>query len=279
MDQPLVSIIVRTCQRPEVLREALDSIRRQTYSNIQVIVVEDGENAAEDMLEQDYSGMNYIYEATGRKQGRSRAGNRALQLATGAYINFLDDDDIFFEQHVQILVDALKTSEDLAAYSIAEERQIVKEKEGSGAHKIKRRTIRYNQPFNRLLLYTFNYIPIQSIMFHRSLFETLGGFDENLEALEDWDLWVRYSLKTDFLYVNKVTSGYHVPYKLESKSARAAGMREYVRPLHQKFNTYELRISVGEVNRDMTYVIREYKNKGLLRYLRMFFRVVFLGER
>lgn len=44
---PLVSIIVRTCQRAEVLREALISIRNQTYSNIEVIVVEDGEASAE----------------------------------------------------------------------------------------------------------------------------------------------------------------------------------------------------------------------------------------
>ena len=40
--------------------------------------------------------------------------------------------------------------------------------------------IRYKQPFNRLLLYTFNYIPIQSIMFQKSLYEEYGGFDEKI---------------------------------------------------------------------------------------------------
>lgn len=59
--------------------------------------------------------------------------------------------------------------------------------------------IRYKQPFNRLLLYTFNYIPIQSIMFQKSLYEEYGGFDEKLDNLEDWDLWVRYSQKQNLL--------------------------------------------------------------------------------
>ena len=47
MNQPLVSIIIRTCQRPHVLERALNSVRKQTYKNIQVVIVEDGENKSE----------------------------------------------------------------------------------------------------------------------------------------------------------------------------------------------------------------------------------------
>ena len=48
--------------------------------------------------------------------------------------------------------------------------------------------------------------------------------------------------------------------------------------LYQKFEQYQSTLSVRQINDEMTYVIREYKNKGLLRYLRMFFRTVFTGE-
>ena len=82
-EQPLVSILVRTCQRPDVLRRALDSIWEQTYSNIEVVIVEDGKNASEDYLRQQYQGKNYKYQATVEKIGRSATGNRAMAMATG----------------------------------------------------------------------------------------------------------------------------------------------------------------------------------------------------
>lgn len=279
MTQPLVSIIVRTCQRPEILRTALDSIRKQTYPNIQAIIVEDGANAAENLLKTEYSDLNYIYEATGNKVGRCRAGNRAMELAMGEYFNFLDDDDILMPEHVECLINVLVGKECLAAYSVAEERQIIVKSREPYVYKLKRTTIRFHQEFNRMLLYTFNYIPIQCIMFHRSLFETMGGLDETLDNLEDWDLWVRYSTKTNYIYVDKVTSGYYVPYKNEHKKERSSEMRNYLVPLREKFKTYKVEVDVGSINKEMNYVIREYKNRGLVRYLRMFFRAVFYGER
>lgn len=234
--------------------------------------MEDGKNAAEQMLAKEYGDLNYIYRSTGKKVGRSAAGNIGLGLADGEYINFLDDDDALLPNHVRILVQKLLSDQNLAAYSVAEERLVADQK-------IKKKFIRFRQPFNRILLYTFNYISIQSIMFHRSLFEKLGGLDETLETLEDWDLWIRYSTATSFSFVDQVTSYYHTPYGRSEKKQRASQLKDYLTPLHAKFQTYRLEVSVEELNQEMQYVVREYKNKGLMRYLRMFFRVVFLGER
>ena len=279
MEQPLVSVIVRTCNRPQVLRTALDSIQRQTYSNIEVVIVEDGKNSAEEMLKTDYSNLRYIYEATGDKKGRSVVGNRAMELASGKYLNFLDDDDAFLPEHIELLVKEIAGHTERASYSIAEERQILLNQADYSASEVKKRFVRYRQPFNRILLYSMNYIPIQSILFERSLFEELGGFDVRLDTLEDWDLWVRFSTVTDFIFVDQITSYYHTPYERSKKRKRAAGLKDYTKPLHEKFKTYKTEMSVEQVNREMEYVLREYKNHGLTRYIRMFFRVVFLGER
>ncbi len=279
MQQPLVSVIIRTCQRPEVLKTALNSIREQTYKDIQVVIIEDGENKAEGMLATEFAGLDYIYEATGSKVGRCTAGNRGLELASGQYINFLDDDDCFFPDHVKLLVNILLKEGTGAAYAVAEEHQIVVRTENPYCFKVKKKMIRFRQPFNRLLLYTSNYIPIQSIMFHRSLYEEWGGFDRQLDTLEDWDLWVRYSTHTDYSFVDQVTSCYHTPYRKKDKQDRSADLKKYLEPLHAKFKKYGVTLSVEDVNRDMVFVIREYKDKGFIRYLRMFFRVVFLGER
>lgn len=279
MEQPLVSVIVRTCNRPQVLRTALDSIRNQTYPNIEVIIAEDGENTAEKMLRTDYSDLRYLYKATNIKQGRSKVGNFAMELATGKYLNFLDDDDAFLPNHIELLVKEIEGRAERAIYSVAEERQILFDKENYAASVVKNKLIRYRQPFNRILLYSMNYIPIQSILFERGLFEEMGGFDSRLETLEDWDLWVRFSTVTDFAFLDKITSYYHTPYERKKKQRRSAGLKDYMTPLHENFQTYEARMSVEQVNREMEYVIREYKNHGWLRYFRIFFRVFFLGER
>ncbi len=279
MVQPLVSVIVRTCQRPEVLRVALCSLENQTYKNLEVVVVEDGDNVSEELLKKEFSNLNYIYKCTGEKVGRSRVGNIALELAGGEYLNFLDDDDAFLPEHIESLVRELIGGKERVAYSIAEERQIVVKSTMPYLYNVKRKTIRYHQCFNRMLLYCFSYLPIQCVMFHKSLFEELGGFDEKLDNLEDWDLWVRYSTKTDFAYIDKVTSYYHVPYKNEIKKKRLAKFKSYYPYLYCKFENYKVESNVASLNRDVMYIIREYKTKGLIRYLRMFFRAVFYGER
>lgn len=274
--QPLVSIIIRTCQRPEMLKCAIDSVKCQTYQNIQIVIVEDGSACAKKMLEMEYSDLNIKYEYTGEKRGRSAAGNLALSLADGDYLNFLDDDDILYEHHVETLINNLVGKKELAAYSIAEEQQVILK---HGIQKAKRKTVRFQQPFNRLLLFSSNYIPIQSIMFCKSLFKKLGGLDESLEMLEDWDLWVRYSTYSDFIFVPEVTSCYHVPYSSRKKNTRGEDMRQYVNRIHEKFLTYQCNMNVNDINREMEYIIREYKSKGLLRYIRMFFRAILFGER
>lgn len=277
--EPLVSVLIRTVQRPEILRTALDSVAAQTYTNIQVVIIEDGANCAQDMIEKEYGKLAYIYQATGKKVGRCETGNQALRLAQGKYFNFLDDDDFLLPDHVKRLVDSLEKSGKKAAYSIAEEHQMTLTSRQPDCRKLKRKLVRYRQPFNRLLLYTENYIPIQSMMFHRSLYEQLGGFDQRVTMLEDWDLWVRYSTHTDYLYVNQITSCYHTPYKRRERRRRSRELKESLEALHNNFEKYGVTLSVESVNREMKYVIREYKNQGWVRYLRIFFRTVVFGER
>ncbi|MDE7313093.1 MAG: glycosyltransferase family 2 protein [Eubacterium sp.] len=274
-EDPLVSIIIRTCGRPHILKHALESIRRQTYRNLEVIIVEDGKQTAQKMLQNDFADFSfpYLYEATGKHVGRSRAGNQAMQLSSGKYLNFLDDDDGLLPEHVECLVRALCGRKEKAAYSVAQERQIV-----TRDIRAKRNFIRYRQPFHRLLLCTCNYIPIQSMLFERSLFETYGGFDEKIERMEDWDLWVRYSMATDFVFVNQVTSYYHVPYGAKGKKKRGTELKRDADRLHEKFRLYHTTMSAEQLRQEMEYVIREYKNKGLVRYIRMFFRMFVLGE-
>lgn len=266
-EKKLVSIIVRTCNRPHILRETLESIRKQTYPYIQVVIAEDGANTAQKMLEEEFADMNICYACTGERKGRTVVGNLALSMATGTYLNFLDDDDLFFPEHVERLVHALEGAEEKAAYSIAYESVVVYD-EKCRCYKEKKRKIRFRQPFNRTFLTFNNYIPIQSIMFARELYEELGGFDEQLDLLEDWDMWVRYSMKTDFIYVDEVTSLYRVP---AQKMKRDGDMYHAYEEVTRKFEQYGRQMNYYEINRDLKYILEVIKTpkwKKVLKTLR-----------
>lgn len=246
-EQPLVSIIVRTCGRPAVLRETLVSLRLQTYPNLEVVVVEDGAECAGDMIRREFSDMNILYRATGEKAGRSRAGNLAMELAHGKYLNFLDDDDLFYADHVEVLVKTLENSDKRAAYSFAFETPIEIHNRDPYEYTITNYLGIHKQTFNKIILCHHNYIPIQAIMFEKSLFEEYGGLDETLDALEDWDLWVRYAQYTDYDCVMKTTSLYRVPNDRKIDAKRQKELDDALIVVRNKHKGYCQTISVYDI--------------------------------
>jgi glycosyltransferase involved in cell wall biosynthesis len=162
------------------------------------------------------------YFATGSKVGRARAGNLALAEARGEWLNFLDDDDVLFADHIEVLLDAAQRAGTKGAYGLAWETQInVRRPESAGFDEVSHAT-RHRQPFDRLSLWHHNFLPIQAVLFHRSLFERYGGFAEDMDQLEDWNLWTRYTLEDDFVLVEKTTSKYRVPANVREAASRQA---------------------------------------------------------
>lgn len=266
--EELVSIIVRTCGKPDVLKNALNSIRKQTYSNIEVIIVEDGPNTSEQFIKDNFSDLNYVYYATKKQQGRTRAGNIGLFMASGSYFNFLDEDDIFLENHVEMLVDVLISKSALVAYAIAEEHQLRVKSLQPYSFKVKRKLVRYAHPFNRILLCYMNLFPIQSVMFSRELYERCGGFDEELDVLEDWDLWLRYAMHADFQYVPHITSIYYTPFRNHKKVLRECALKHAESQVKEKHNSYNLILSAGQIGKDMDYILNVFNKKGIIFYLK-----------
>lgn len=244
---PKVSVIVRTCGRPSVLRETLISLRNQTYSNIEVVVVEDGANISQEMIQKEFSDMNIVYLSTGEKVGRSKAGNLAMEKASGKYLNFLDDDDLFYADHVEVLVSQLVKGTNRAAYAFAFETPIEVISKEPYRYSIKHYYGTHKQEFDKVMLCHHNYIPIQTIMFEKSLFEEYGGLDESLDALEDWDLWVRYSLHTDFTCVKKTTSVYRVPHDRKINAKRQKALDEALIVVRNKHKQYVQNVSVYDI--------------------------------
>jgi len=231
---PLVSIIIRTMERPYYLREALQAVRNQTYGNLEVIVVDDGTTKSHEVLK-EFKGLNIRYASADRRLGRCRAGNVGLEMAKGDYANFLDEDDLLFADHVETLIGELESNRGYGlAYS--EGFQVETEEIATSPFQYKEWTweIVHVQPFDRELLRERNYIPINCALFSRSLFHRCGGFDEKLSLLEDWDLWTRFASSTDFLFVPKTTCLYRIPRNQQVSAMRQQALDEAYPVVRQK---------------------------------------------
>ena len=210
-DFPLVSILIRTRARPAWLRQALASCAAQTYPNLEVVVIEDGAPTAQAVIDEFAPRLAIRYHPTGQRVGRSRAGNLALTQARGEWMNFLDDDDVLFSDHVEVLVEAARRAGARGAYGFAWETHTRVIDAERALYEETRRVPRHRRRFDRLALWHQNYLPIQAVLFHRGLWERHGGFAEDMDQLEDWNLWTRYTIEDDLACVEKTTSLYRVP--------------------------------------------------------------------
>lgn len=223
---PLVSIITRTYRGRELyLRQAILSVARQTYPNIEHIIVEDGGESMQILIDEMQPALPRAISYFGlSKCGRSATGNHGLRQANGRWCLFLDDDDLLFADHVEVLVNTMLTeTQSRAAYTLAWEVPTDSSQLAQGRYS----EMTYQVPpplrqvFDYEVLRHHNFMPIQSVLFERSLYLERGGFDEDMDALEDWTLWVRYAHKNQFTYVPKLTSLFRVPENAEQTRQRS----------------------------------------------------------
>jgi glycosyltransferase involved in cell wall biosynthesis len=199
---PLVSVIVRTYNRPHNLPVALDSIAKQTFRDFEVIIINDAGNSAIDII-RDFSNkfsINYIEHETNK--GLSAALNTGIRVAKGKYIAYLDDDDIYYPDHLETLVGFLERSDFFIAYTDAYTSYTI-EKRGQIIEV--ENAIPYSQDFDYERIFIDNFIPILCVVHQKSCLEKTGFFDENLKRNEDWDMWIRLSINYKLFHIKKVT--------------------------------------------------------------------------
>ncbi len=177
---PLVSAIITTHNRAELLPRALDSVLNQTYSNMEFVVVDDGsvDETPEIMkhYQKEYS-INYIQLE--QSQGPGRARNKGIEEASGIFVAGLDDDDVWHEDRISEMVAAYSDE-----YACVTSDNVMVYPKKTAVWK-KRKEIDLDT-----LLFT-NQVGNQ-VLVRRDRMLEVSGFDADLAAaVEDYDLWVR----------------------------------------------------------------------------------------
>ncbi|HEX6200972.1 MAG TPA: glycosyltransferase, partial [Thermoanaerobaculia bacterium] len=211
---PPVSVVVRTRDRPGLLAEALASLAEGTYRQVEVVLVNDG--GREPGVPEGYP---FPVRRVGfpETRGRAAAAEAGVEAATGAWIAFLDDDDLAEPEHLAVLAGAVSGGGGLrAVYSDAA--VVTYELSGGGEpgapggwREVERR-LPYSRDFDPDLLLLDNYIPFNTVLVERGLFRELAAdgaaFDPALPIFEDWDLLIRLSRRVPLHHLRRVTCEY-----------------------------------------------------------------------
>jgi len=219
---PLVSVIVRTKDRPALLATALTSIARQTYANLEIVVVNDAGQDVREVAAASAGGIPMTYIAHETCKGRAAAANTGLKAAKGLYLNFLDDDDLFYPDHIETLMRRLQTENENIAYTSVVSVYF----NGPPEHPENcfKKVVNHDIDFDPERLLFQNYIPIMSVLFHRDVLSKVGDFDIQLDLFEDWDYWIRASRYFRFHHIDKVTAEYRF---YGSETTEASHQKKY----------------------------------------------------
>ncbi|MGB9499906.1 MAG: glycosyltransferase [Dissulfuribacterales bacterium] len=201
-DNPMVSIIIPTYNRPHQLETALKSIALQSYKNIEVVVVNDGGEDVSAVIGKFKDQLAIQYINCKQNRDRSAARNTGLKNARGEYIAYLDDDDIFHTDHIETALRVLTNSDYKIVYSDAFRAH---QKKIDGNYQTVRKDIPYSIDYRPGIFLKTNITPILCIIHEKTIIDEIGYFDESLPVLEDWDLWIRISQKYEFYHIKKVT--------------------------------------------------------------------------
>jgi len=202
-DGPLFSVIVTTYNRPDLLRDALASLREQDFRDFEIVLVND-HGAPIDSLLEDYRDLPIRYFYQPSNQGLSAARNAGLKRARGRYVAYLDDDDVYLPDHLQCLAQAFDQQPDSVAYTDV---VYVQERLENGARiEVGRSFPTAHDAFDRDKLFIQNYIPVNTWAHPRMAVAEVGNFDIELTAFEDWDMLLRLAQRYPVHRIARVTA-------------------------------------------------------------------------
>jgi glycosyltransferase involved in cell wall biosynthesis len=192
---PLVSVIIPTFNRSNVSYEAIESVLNQSFQDFELIVVDDGSTDGTLELLETYGDRIQCYFQ--ENKGPSAARNLGIKNATGLYLSFLDSDDLWLPDKLCTQMDLIFSNPDIKICYTDE----IWIRNGVRVNPKKRHQKYSGWIFEYCLALCI--ISPSSVLLHRDIFNNVGVFDENLIVCEDYDLWLRVSLKYPITFINK----------------------------------------------------------------------------
>ena len=206
--QPAVSVIMPTYNRADYLKKAVQSVLDQTFNEFEIIIIN------------NYSIDNTVEVIKAFNDGRikvinfknegiiAKARNQGIMQSVGKYIAFLDDDDLWCPDKLELQI---KYMDEHPEFDLVYSNALIIDEHGSRNGLLKNPTDAKTGHVFIDLLYD-NFIPILTVLIKREIIETNGVFNEDpsMRAAEDYEYWLCASLKFNFGYIDKVLALYRI---------------------------------------------------------------------
>lgn len=206
-ENALVSVIIPTYNRETLLKRAIESVIVQTYQNWELIVVDDGStDGTKDVVHsftQKDKRIRYFYQEN--SGAPARPTNAGLKETKGDFIAILQHDDEWLPQKLEKQINHFHQSKNLKTGFIGCH-ALVSNADGTEHTE----ELAPGENLTKSLLNT-NVIPYPSaVMLKKQVIDDVGMLDERFKINDDWDFWLRASLKFDFEYIPEALFRYHI---------------------------------------------------------------------
>jgi glycosyltransferase involved in cell wall biosynthesis len=201
MEKKKVSVIIPIYNASSTIERAIKSVLSQTYKLIEVIIVNDG--STDDTSQRLASFGSDIRIINQENQGRSAARNRGIKVANGEYVAFLDADDWWMPEKLEESIAILEQDQDTALVHSAY--LVVHPSGWIDLVAIQQRGQENEKGcalFERLVNHNIIGSP-SFVVLRASILKEIGEFKESLEGTEDWELWLRVSIRFKIAYLAK----------------------------------------------------------------------------
>jgi glycosyltransferase involved in cell wall biosynthesis len=194
---PLVSVIIPTQSRPDMLIRAVKSVTNQTYPSTEIVIVDDRSNYdIEAHLRKEAVPKYYRVIKNTRTPGAAGARNTGFNNSQGEFIGFLDDDDEWMPDKIEKQVEIFQECDNAVGIVIASYYVV---QNGTKLTRIRNLEGNVFETLCREHVAGNTSIPL----IRRSVLDEVGLFDEKMSAAQDTDLWLRIAKRYQYRTVNK----------------------------------------------------------------------------
>jgi len=203
-NQPLVSVVIATYNMGQYLSQAVDSILAQSWTNIEIIVVDDGSTDNTSSMMQRYENNAKVIYIRNSNQGQPKAKNCGIKNSRGEFIAFCDADDFWEPNKLAVQMPLFANTKVGIVYSEVSNIDENNQRYAKAPNEERRE----GKITEHMLMQ--NCVPFGTAVIRKACTEKNGIFDEQFRMGIDWDLWLRYSLDWEFAYTPERTYVYRV---------------------------------------------------------------------
>ncbi|HYR51621.1 MAG TPA: glycosyltransferase [Candidatus Dormibacteraeota bacterium] len=200
---PRVSVIIPTFNRRDYLAEAIASVLAQTFTDYEIVVVDDGStDGTRELIEERYPRSTIVYQYQ-LNRGSSAARNAGMRAARGELLAFLDSDDLWLPRKLELQVPLFDRNR-IVGFVFCGSAGITK---SGGYREVREPTEEYRGRALRAMLYR-NMMPTPTVVFRKHLVTEVGYMYEDLSFGEDWNYWLRIAARCEVDFVPEILVHY-----------------------------------------------------------------------